>query len=79
MPQVSGAFLNCLVRANSNDEASEKLLDALQCDGYTVLAIENVDSLDGMSGQTLPELTALLKTLEHEHGDVVYGDFYCYE
>ncbi len=79
MPEVSGAFVNCLVRASSEAEALSKLRDSLQIDGYTYLHNERVEAIDGTVGQQLPELDHMLGVLEDQGGNVVYGDFHCYE
>lgn len=78
MPEVSGAFVNCVVSASSEREAASKLEDALNEDGYALLHVESLEALDGTATPRLAELDRLLECMQG--GDeVVYGEFHCYE
>jgi hypothetical protein len=79
MPEVNGAFVNCVVRAETEKAADKGLRDALRADGYTYLEREKVVAIDGTDGEGVPELEAILARLGPWQGDVGYGDFHCYE
>jgi hypothetical protein len=79
LPGVSGAFLNCLVQADTVLVAEEKLKEALQSDGYICVDMGIVEALEGVSGAALPELQSLIQGLEQTTGAVAYGQFHCYE
>jgi hypothetical protein len=78
LPEVSGAFLNCLVSARSYKLALAKLCEALAIDSYTFIQSEEIQLVDG-AVQNLPELNALLLTLSERKHEVIYGEFFCYE
>lgn len=79
MPEVNGAFINCVVKASSERAALAQLQDALQSDGYIYLENEKVEAVDGTAAELLPELDRILAVLENQSGDVAYGEFHCYE